>query len=371
MMKQISQSKFRLYLSVILTLLVMVTAGFSNRIFAAVDPMGSSVVADIAEKCSAKVVWITTTYPAQESMATPPQFKQFFAPFGDNEQDPTPPSGLGSGFFYDEKGYILTNAHVVAGAKTIEVTLQNQKTPLTAKLIGFDQVMDIAVIKVDLPDKVPYLTLGNSDKARVGDWVVAIGNPYGLDHTVTAGIISAKGRPLVAAKGSGNYQSYENMIQTDAAINPGNSGGPLLNLNGEVIGINTAVSATGQGLGFAIPINPVQEVLQELMTKGKITQAWLGVNLIDIRAVDAKTRAYLNLNKVEGVLIKPLKDSPAAKADLRNYDLVTEINHKAISNPDDLVKIIRKLKVGDKVNLLILRNGNPMVVEVVLGEKPQ
>lgn len=374
MKRQFPQNKFRFYfLLVVIFLSVLTMAAPSQKAYAALfDTGSSSVIADIAEKSSPKVVWITTTYPAQEA-AVPPDLKRYF-PLDDffNDRDQTPQSGLGSGFFYDEKGYILTNAHVVAGAKTIEVTLKDQKTPLSAKLIGIDQELDIAVIKVELKDKTPFLKLGDSDGARIGEWVVAIGNPYGLDHTVTVGIISAKGRPLVAGKGSGNYQSYENMIQTDAAINPGNSGGPLLNLKGDVIGINTAVNLAGQGLGFAIPINSVQDILKELMTKGKITRPWLGVNLIDIKALDARTRAYLGLNnKSEGVLIKPLKDSPAAKADLRNYDLVLEIDHQAVSKVDDFVKIIKKRKVGDKVNLLIMRNGDPIAVEVVLGEKPE
>ncbi|MGE5582732.1 MAG: S1C family serine protease [Bacillota bacterium] len=353
----------RKYLLIFLLLLgfVFTSAGSTVQVYAKPDPVGSTTIADIVEASSPKVVWITTTYDRQEF-----QNQDFFF----SQPKAAPSQGLGSGFFFKEGGYILTNAHVVAGAKSIEVTLKDEKTPLSAKLIGIDQELDIAVIKIDSSNKLTPLKLGNSETARVGDWVIAIGNPYGLDHTVTVGIISAKGRPVMAGKDAGAYQSYENMIQTDAAINPGNSGGPLLNMAGEVIGINSLVSATGQGLGFAIPINSVQEVLNELISKGKISRPWLGVNIIDIKALDSGTRSYLGLTKSEGVLIVPLKNTPASKANLRPYDLVLEINHKPIANSDDFVKLIRQQKPGDKITLLIFRNGTLVSAEVVLGEKP-
>lgn len=324
------------------------------------DLASSSIVADIAEASSPEVVWIETTYQNKQP---------YISPFGDFEQQDTPSQGLGSGFFFDENGYILTNYHVVADADTIEVTLKDQKTPIAAKLIGYDKDLDVAVIKIDLPSKVPYLKFGDSDTTRVGEWVIAIGNPYGLDHTVTLGIVSAKGRPIFAGKGTGQSQSYDNMIQTDAAINPGNSGGPLLNLKGEVVGINTAVSATGQGLGFAIPINTVQDILSDLKTKGKVVRPWLGVSIIDISALDANTRGYLGVSKTDGILIRQVvSDSPASKAGLKLNDVVLEINHQQVSNADDFVKYIRKQKIGDKVTLLVMRKGNLMTVEATLAE---
>jgi serine protease Do len=321
--------------------------------------IGSSVVADIAEASMPKVVWVISTFERQV-----PVF-----PFGrwrEKQQE----QGFGSGFFFDENGHILTNAHVVAGAQAIEVTLQGQDKPIPAKLIGLDRDLDLAIVQVDLPEKAAYLTLGDSDQTRVGEWVIAIGNPLGLDHSVTQGIISAKGRPLIAGDRS-ETTTYENMIQTDAAINPGNSGGPLLNLKGEVIGINTAVSAAGQNLGFAIPINTVKEVLFELMTKGRLSHPWLGVEMMDARTLDAKTRAYIGIKSTEGVLVNPVKGSPADKAGLQPFDLVVEINRQPITTVEEMAKFIRKCKVGDKLNLLVMRKGIPVTVEAVLEEKPQ
>jgi serine protease Do len=356
----------KLGIMVLLTL-VLAAAGFAGPAKAAgVSPVGTSIVADIAESSSSKVVWITTTYETSNNM------RGIFDLFNIFPTETTPSQGLGSGFFFDEKGYILTNAHVVKGAKTIEVLLKDEKTPIGATLVGLDSQMDVAIIKIDLPNqKVPVLKMGDSDKTRIGDWVVAIGNPLGLDHTVTAGIISAKGRPLMAGNGNRSGSYYENMIQTDAAINPGNSGGPLLNLAGEVIGINTAVSATGQGLGFAIPINSVREILSELMTKGKVSHPWIGVTLRDISTLDSNTREYLGITKPEGVIVVPAKNSPAANAGLRPYDIVMEINHTAVNSSDEFIKIIRHLKVGDKVQLLISRQGNLMTKEVALEERPE
>lgn len=326
--------------------------------------VGSSIVADIAENSSPSVVCISTTYESKKNPASL---------FGDSQENSqSPPQGLGSGFFFNENGYILTNAHVVTGAKTIEVILKDQKNPIKATLIGKDQELDVAIIKVDLPQKTPYLKLGNSDKARIGDWAIAIGNPFGLDHTVTLGIISYKGRPIMAGQDSGMSQVYDNMIQTDAAINPGNSGGPLLNINGDVVGINTAVSTSGQGLSFAIPINSVKEILDELKTKGKVSHPWVGVQLLDLKAVNAEVRSYLGIDRTDGVLIRSvLKNSPAAKAGLQPYDVVLEINHQAVAGSDEFIKMIHLQKVSDKVSLLILRKGDLIKAEVTLEEKPE
>jgi S1-C subfamily serine protease len=351
--------KFQALLIVFLVIIALCFSGSLAKTMAASsqDIVGSSIVADIAEASSPKVVWIETTYENKQQMV--------FSPFGDFGQEPIPSKGLGSGFFFNEKGYILTNYHVVNGAKSISVKLKDQKDSFPATFIGGDPVLDVAIIKIDSDKKTPFIKFGDSDKARVGEWVIAIGNPHNLDHTVTLGIISAKGRPITA----NTNNLYEDMIQTDAAINPGNSGGPLLNIKGEVIGINTLV-ASGQGLGFAIPINTVQENLNELMTKGKLSHPWLGVSLKDVRDLDQDTRDYLNIGKDEGVLISPARNSPAAKAGLRQYDVVLEINHQAISSSEQLIKLIRKMKVGDKVTVLISRNGNLMTKEVVLEERP-
>lgn len=354
--------KFQVLFLVLVIICVISVSGISDKTLAAtdVDIVGSSIVADIAEASSPKVVWIETTYENKQLV---------FSPFGDFGQETIPSKGLGSGFFFNENGYILTNYHVVEGAKSITVKLKDQKDSLPATFVGGDQVLDFAVIKVDTSKKTPYLKFGDSEKARVGEWVIAIGNPYNLDHTVTLGIISAKGRPLnVGNNNSSNY--YDNMIQTDAAINPGNSGGPLLNIKGDVIGINTAVSTTGQGLGFAIPINTVQDNLNELLTKGKLSHPWLGVSLKDVQELDEDTKNYLNITKDDGVIISPTRNGPAAKAGLSQYDVILEINHQPISSSEDLIKLIRKMKVGEKITILISRKGNLLTKEVVLEEIP-
>jgi serine protease Do len=352
---------------IVLLTLVFAATGFTGQVKAVgVSPVGTSIVADIAESSISKVVWITTTYETSHNN------RGIFDLFNMSPVETTPSQGLGSGFFFDEKGYILTNAHVVKGAKTIEVLLKDEKTPIGATLVGLDNQMDVAIIKIDPPNKkVPFLKMGDSDQARIGDWVVAIGNPLGLDHTVTAGIISAKGRPLMVSGGNRSSSYYENMIQTDAAINPGNSGGPLLNLAGEVIGINTAVSSSGQGLGFAMPINSVREILSELMSKGKVSHPWIGVTLRDITTLDSNTREYLGITKPDGVIIVPVKNSPATAAGLRPYDIILEINHTVVNSSDEFVKIIRTLKVGEKVKLLISRQGNLLTKEVALEERPE
>lgn len=352
----------RKFQAVLIVLLLLCTISFSGSLdktlaASSSDIIGSSLVADIVEDSSPKVVWIETTYENKQLV---------FSPFGDFGPETIPSKGLGSGFFFNEKGYILTNYHVVDGAKSITVKLTDQKDSIPATFVGGDQILDVAIIKIDVNRKTPFLKFGDSDKARVGEWVIAIGNPHNLDHTVTLGIISAKGRPITVGK---TNNLYENMIQTDAAINPGNSGGPLLNIKGDVIGINSVV-ASGQGLGFAIPINTVRENLNELMTKGKLSHPWLGVSLKDVRDLDEDTRNYLNVAKGEGVIISPAKNGPAAKAGLRQYDVILEINHQTISDSEQLIKMIRKMKVGDKVTILLSRNGNLMTKEVVLEERP-
>lgn len=358
---------------VILVMLVLISLtwicpGLAKPVYAAKSELvRSDMVADIAEASSSKVVWIITTYPSKPSNL-PPNLKKLF------EEEQIPSQGMGSGFFFNAQGYILTNAHVVQNASNIEVLLKDEKQPVPASLIGLDKELDIAVLKIEPKEpksNYPYLKIGDSDSARIGEWVVAIGNPYGLDHTVTLGIISAKSRPINIGTGFNQSQSYENMIQTDAAINPGNSGGPLLNLAGEVIGINTAVSMTGQGLGFAIPINSVTEILDELITNGKISRPWLGVMLIDLKALDSQTKDYLKINRTDGVLLKPIPDSPAAKAGIRQFDLLVEINHEPVTGPGQAANYIRShTKVGDTVRLLIIRNGAPIVIEAQLAEKP-
>ncbi|MDI3281422.1 MAG: trypsin-like peptidase domain-containing protein, partial [Bacillota bacterium] len=282
-----------------------------------------STFADVAERVAPTVVKIETEYQVPEDrfadnpFFNDPFFRQFFRDFQRQHQRQ---GGLGSGFIFDERGYILTNEHVIRGADKIVVTIKDYDQPLPAKVVGSDFGLDLAVLKVEVPKgrTLPVATLGDSNQMRVGDWVVAIGDPYGQDWTVTAGIISAKGRPLTIPEEGGRPRQYRDLIQTDAAINPGNSGGPLINLRGEVIGINTAINAAAQGIGFAIPINTAREVLKDLMEHGQVVRAWLGISMYEITPdlVEA-----LRLPVKEGVLIaEVVPNSPAEKAGLQPYD---------------------------------------------------
>jgi serine protease Do len=324
-------------------------------------------IADIVKKAGPAVVKINTIGKAQGGQTNPlmsdPFFRQFF---GDRNFGPSTPegnSGIGTGFVISKDGYIITNQHVIQGAEKIEVEVEGYEKPLVAKAIGADFELDLAVIKVEAPKDLPTLPLGNSDNVMVGDWVVAIGNPYGYDHTVTVGVVSAKGRPVGVED-----RNYKNLLQTDASINPGNSGGPLLNLKGEVIGINTAVSAQAQGIGFAIPTSTVQEVLKDLLEEGKVIRPWLGVS---IQTVNQEIADYFKLEKAEGAIIaQVIPDSPAAKAGLQQGDVILEVNGEAVKTADDLIKQIRALKVDDQAMLLILREGEQQFVTMKIEAKP-
>lgn len=269
---------------------------------------------------------------------------------------------MGSGFIISEDGYVLTNEHVISSADQINVYLTDQEKPLTAKVIGADEELDLAVLKISSDEKLPYLQLGNDDDTLVGEWVIAIGNPYGLDHTVTAGVISAKGRPVQVED-----RQYKNLLQTDASINPGNSGGPLLNLEGEVIGINTAVNASAQGIGFAIPANTVKSVLETLIENGKVSRPWMGVY---IQTLNDDLARRLGLQSSQGaVLSGVVAGSPADKAGLKQGDVILAINKEKIADAGDITNVIEKSKVGDKITLLVERDGSQKNITVTLAEK--
>ncbi len=268
-----------------------------------------------------------------------------------------PVKSLGSGFIFSRDGYILTNNHVVADADEIKVTLSDEKT-YEARLIGRDEKTDLAVLKIDVDHDLPVVKLGDSNQLRVGDWVIAIGNPFGLERTVTAGIVSAKGRVI----GSG---PYDNFIQTDASINPGNSGGPLFNVHGEVIGINAAIVASGQGIGFAIPINMAKDLLPQLKT-GRVSRGRLGIN---IQEVTDDLAAAFGLDKKQGALISRVEeDSPAAQAGLKTGDIILAVDGKKVKNMRALPRMIASKKPGTRVTLDILRDGKTMQVDVVLDD---
>lgn len=320
--------------------------------------------ADLAQKVSPAVVNISTTKAPkaprnmERRMPRDPFFDDFFEHFFNApQQQRQPQKSLGSGFIMNKDGYILTNNHVIEGADEIQVQLTD-KRKFDAKLVGSDPKTDIAVVKISASD-LPSVPLGDSGQIRVGDWVVAVGNPFGLEHTVTAGIVSAKGRVI----GAGPYDDF---IQTDASINPGNSGGPLFNLQGEVVGVNTAIVASGQGIGFAIPINMAKDLVPQLISSGKVTRAWLGVGIQDITPELAKS---FGLPDQKGALISNIfPGSPADKAGLKSGDIVLGFNGRLISESHELPTLVAHEPIGKKVTMQVLRDGKQVQIEVTLGE---
>jgi serine protease Do len=283
-------------------------------------------------------------------------FERFFGQPGQRER-----RSLGSGVIVDKRGFILTNNHVIEQADQIEVRLSDKRR-FTARVVGKDPKSDLAVIKIDTPDDLPVATLGDSSKIRIGEWAIAIGNPFGLNQTVTVGVISAVGRSDVG------ITMYEDFIQTDASINPGNSGGPLLNLNGEVIGINTAIVATGQGIGFAIPINMAREIKDRLISQGKVVRGWLGVG---IQELTEELAAQFGVKPEEGVLVSNvMKGSPAEGGGVKSGDIIQEFNGIRITNVQQLQREVAQTSVGSQVTLRVLREKQGLTLTVALGEQP-
>ncbi|MFQ5965278.1 MAG: DegQ family serine endoprotease [Candidatus Scalinduaceae bacterium] len=280
-----------------------------------------------------------------------------------------PPEGefktqsLGSGVIVDKRGYILTNNHVVADMDELKVRLSD-KGEFDAEIIGTDPQTDLAVIKIEGENLIPA-KMGDSDEIKPGQWAIAVGNPFGLTSTVSVGVISAIGRSGVG------IAQYENFIQTDAAINPGNSGGPLVNIKGEVIGVNTAIftrSGGYQGIGFAIPVNMAKAVLRDLIEKGKVTRGWLGVV---IQNLDPSLAKQFNVNVTEGVLISDVQDdSPAKEAGFERGDIVTEYNNKKITDINELRNKVAQTEVGKKVEVKVLRGSKEKILMVKIGEQP-
>ncbi len=329
----------------------------------ALPGVGADTVADVVSLTSPAVVKISTMVASRESsdpLFSDPFFRQFFG----LPSQPRQEEGLGSGFIISTDGYILTNEHVIDGASSISVTVTGFERDLEAKVAGADYDLDLALLKIEPGRDLPFLNLGDSDQIRVGNWVIAIGNPYGLDHTVTTGVISAKGRPI-----SVSDRQYENLLQTDASINPGNSGGPLLDLKGEVIGINTAISSQAQGIGFAIPTSTVRQVLEDLKNNVSKSRPWVGVQ---VRTVDNEIARYLGLDKAEGAVIDGvIAGSPAERAGLRVWDVIVEFNSVKISNADELVEAIKNTQAGQQVNMAVIRQRQLSQLTVSVAEKPQ
>ncbi|MFM7469909.1 MAG: HhoA/HhoB/HtrA family serine endopeptidase [Nodosilinea sp.] len=279
--------------------------------------------------------------------------------------------GQGSGFIIDKTGNILTNAHVVNGADRVVVTLKDGRS-LEAVVEGVDEVTDLAVVKIeDSDDILPVASLGNSDQVEVGDWAIAVGNPLGLDNTVTLGIVSTLKRSSSSVGIPGKRLEF---IQTDAAINPGNSGGPLVNQNGEVIGINTAIRADAMGIGFAIPINKAKEIKDRLARGESIAHPYIGVQIANLtvdmaRRNNADINSSIYLPEVDGVLvIRVMENTPAAKAGLRRGDVVTEVNGTAIANADDLQSKVENTRVGDSLELKIRRGDRTQMMKIKTAE---
>ncbi len=362
----------------------VVKAGDDGKVSTAADVVRPNNIAQIFEKSSPAVVKIETFVKQQTSnrqLDPNDFFSQFFGDSPgsqDNGQDQgsssgsngsqLTPEGIGTGFFFDSSGYILTNQHVVGDADQIQVTVQGYNKPLVAKKLGADYNLDLAVLKVE-GTGFPTLAIGSSDKINIGDWVVAIGNPYGFDHTVTVGVLSAKERPITIPDTEGTRQ-YEHLLQTDASINPGNSGGPLINLNGEVVGINTAVSSQAQGIGFAIPSSTILDNLENLKANKTIPKKpipFIGASLAVITDDIAK---QLGLTSTDGSIVQNvLYKSPAYMADLRQYDVIKGINGKDYKTSTDLIAFIQTKAVGDTITLNIIRNGKAMDLKVVIGNK--
>jgi len=330
------------------------------------SPMVPGNFSDLAEKVRPGVVNIQVSKKVKNArferfggnpFGNQNPFGDFFGPFEGNQPD-RKQQGVGSGFIMSKEGYILTNNHVVEDADQIKVKLAGGKE-FDGKIVGRDPKTDLALIKIEAASDLQPLKLGNSDELKVGNWVVAVGSPFGLEQTVTAGIVSAKGRVI----GSG---PYDNFIQTDASINPGNSGGPLINLQGEVVGINTAIVASGQGIGFAIPINMAKEIAPQLQKRGHVTRGLLGVAIQDMTPELAKS---LGLKESKGALVSQVvPDGPADKAGIEQGDVIVNFDGQGVGDSKDLPRIVALTPVGKTVAVKLLRDGKEVERQAKVGE---
>jgi serine protease Do len=329
-------------------------------------PMVPANFSALAEDARPGVVNIQVVKKVQGVGFAVPNFPG--SPFGENSPfgrffEGVPPTtqkeeGVGSGFIISPEGYILTNNHVIDDAEQIKVKLANGKE-YDGKVVGRDPKTDLALVKIEGVKDLHPLPLGNSDGTKVGSWVVAIGSPFGLEETVTQGIVSAKGRVI----GSGPYDDF---IQTDASINPGNSGGPLINMEGEVIGINTAINPSGQGIGFAIPINMAKSIIPQLEQKGSVTRGWLGVS---IQQMTPELGKSFGLKDQKGVLVSDvMKNGPAEKAGIERGDVITQFDGKTVSDLRDLSQIVAATPVGKLVTVKLMRDGKAMERDVKVGQ---
>lgn len=301
----------------------------------------------------------TVTQRQRPQRAPSSPFDEFFDRFYNGQpRQPHTQRSLGSGFIISQDGYILTNGHVIDGADEIKIKLSDGRT-FKATVKGADQKLDLALLKIEEEVELPIASLGDSDELKIGEWVMAIGNPFGLEQTVTAGIISAKGRVI----GAGPYDDF---IQTDASINPGNSGGPLFNAAGQVVGINTAIIAGGQGIGFAIPINTVKTILEQLRTSGRVTRGWLGVS---IQQMTPELAESFDLEQDSGAIVaEVIEDSPAEDAGIKRGDVIFSFDGHEIKEMRDLPRLVAATPVDERVKLKVLRDGKPITLNITIGK---
>jgi len=336
----------------------------------AADALQSAFI-NVADRVRPAVVHIGTVQvarlrhpPALGPFADDPAFKDFFDQFfgrGPGRREEFHQPGLGSGVIIDKRGYVLTNLHVVRGADGVTVRLSSNEES-RGRIIGTDPKTDLAVIRFEPTVELTVATLGDSDTLRVGEWAIAIGNPFGLDQTVTVGVVSATGRSDVG------IATYENFIQTDASINPGNSGGPLVNLRGEVIGINTAIVATGQGIGFAIPANMVKRVTSQLIDRGKVTRGWIGVAL---EPLSTELAQALGLRDTRGAVVaRVYPGSPAAVAGLAQNDVIVTFDSTPVESYHHLQRLSADAEVGKTVKLGVVRSHERKSFELRVAEAP-
>jgi Do/DeqQ family serine protease len=336
-----------------------------NYVVDAVNRTGPAVVRINASRT------VTTKQQIPDAFLDDPMFRQFFGDQLQRMPKERVERGTGSGFIINKEGDIITNAHVVSGADKVTVILKDGRQ-IEGKVIGSDELTDIAVVQVK-SDNLPTVSIGSSQNLQPGDWAIAIGNPLGLDNTVTAGIISAIGRK----SGQIGVDKRVSFIQTDAAINPGNSGGPLLNQNGEVIGVNTAIIQGAQGLGFSIPIETAQRIAKQLIQNGKVSRAYLGIQMVTVdptikQQVNQDAELGIKISEDKGVLItRVVDDSPAAKAGAKRGDIIVKFDDKEILTADQVTQLVEDRTVGEKIRVEVKRNGQSVALNVETAQFPQ